>query len=79
MSDFEKKYPNIKLKSEEAKKDKLENYIAKKLEESLRKVHNDKMSMDGMSKLQKLNGRLVNKSEISKSRSSSTIENAVNG
>ena len=77
MADFESKYPNIKLKSEEAKKDKLERYIAKKLEESLRRVHNDKMSVDGLSKLQKLNGRLVNKSEISHSKKSATIENAV--
>lgn len=77
MSAFNMDNSKISSKSEETKKNMLESYFEKKLNEALKQIHNDTKFKADKINLEKLNGRRVNKSEIDHSRRSDTMANAM--
>lgn len=77
LSDFEMANPHIKGKSEEAKKNLLEKYFADKLDRALKMVHNDSKYRADSAKLERLNGRRVEKSSIDHTGTSAVLANAM--
>ena len=65
MADFlgSKEGKGISGKSEEAKKNALEAYFKKRLDDALKLMHNDGYQMSDKKKLMSLTGRLINKNE----------------
>ncbi len=77
LSDFEMSHPHIKGKSEEAKKNLLEKYFADKLDKALKMVHNDSKYRADSAKLERLNGRRVERSSIDHTGTSAVLANAM--
>ena len=77
MADFMRNNPNIGKKSEQAKKAMLESYFTQKLNEALKKAHNDNYQKSDKNQLERLNGRRVKRSEIDHSRVSPVLANAM--
>lgn len=76
-ADFASKNPNINGLSEEAKKNKLEQYFKNKLDKALKVVHNDGAQVADKHNLEKLSGRRVKRSEIDHSKHSATMSDAM--
>lgn len=76
-ADFARKNPKINSLSEEAKKNKLEQYFKNQLDKALKVVHNDGAQLADKHNLEKLNGRRVKRSEIDHSKHSTTMSDAM--
>lgn len=77
MADFMRDNPKINSKSEQAKKAMLESYFTQRLNEALKKAHNDSYQKSDKSQLERLNGRRVKKSEIDHTKVSPVLANAM--
>ena len=77
LADFMRKNPKINNLSEEAKKNKLEQYFRTKLDKALKVVHNDSAYVAEKHNLERLNGRRVNRADIDHSRHSRTMSDAM--
>lgn len=67
----------LKGKSEEAKKNLLQKHFESKLEKALNLVHNDSKRLSDKDKLTRLNGRMVEKSSINRSKESQILKQAM--